>query len=149
VTLLFSLIVATAIAQVFFRYVLRSPIAWASELVIQLMIWAIWLCGPIGIYQKGHLRISFLKDRFSLRTQRILTVPLDLLTLIFFTILGIKGIEVIQSVEGMVLLSMPIPTGVMFAAAPVGATLMIFFFIPELVEDFKHLLLQRKQKMGN
>ena len=56
-------------------------------------------------------------------------------------ILGIKGIEVIQSVEGMDLISMPIPRGWVFAAAPVGASFhVLFLFIPILVHDLKGAL---------
>lgn len=139
VLLLFFIIVSTAFLQVFFRYVFNTSITWANDLVILLMIWAVWLCAPIGLYQKTHLQVNFFEGKFSKRTQSILTALFDLLILILLIILGVKGIEVIQSVAGMTQLILPIPTGVTFASAPVGAFLMIYVLIPECIEAFKNL----------
>ena len=138
---LFLVIAATALAQVFTRYVLRHSLVWAHELDILLMIWAVWLSAVIGIHRKAHLRITLVSDRLSAEKQRVLVVFIDLFTLFLLIILGMKGMDVVQSVEGMDLISMPIPRGFVFAAAPVGAALMILVFTPILVEDIKCLFL--------
>ena len=134
---LFLVIAATALAQVFTRYVLRHSLVWAHELDIFLMIWAVWLSAAIGIHRKAHLRITLISDRLSAEKRRPLIVFIDLFTLFLLIILAIKGSEVVQSVEGMDLISMPIPRGFVFASAPVGAVLMLFLFIPVLVQDLK------------
>jgi TRAP-type transport system small permease protein len=136
---LFIVIAATALAQVFTRYVLSNSLTWTHELDILLMIWAVWL-GAIGIHRKAHLRISILSDRLSERTQKIILFVLDVLTLVFLVILGWKGIAVIESVEGTVLTSMDLPRGFVVSAAPVGATFMILFFLPILFIDLRSLL---------
>jgi len=142
---LFLVIAATALAQVFARYVLRYSLVWAHELDILLMIWTVWLSAAIGIHRKAHLRITLIEGRLSKEKQRVLTVFIDLFTLFLLIILGIKGGEVIQSVEGMDLISMPIPRGVVFAAAPVGAVLMVFLFLPIMAGDIKNLSCRRKE----
>src|SRR5512136_2803407 len=101
-----SIVIAvTALAQVFTRYVLGDSLTWTHELDILLMIWAVWLSAAIGIHRKAHMRISILSDRLSEGKQKILTVVTDLLALAFFTVVGWKGIAVIESVEGTVLTS--------------------------------------------
>jgi len=140
VGVLFIIISVTALAQVFTRYVLRYSLVWAHELDILLMIWAVWLSAAIGIHRKAHLRITLFSERLSVKTRRVLLVFIDLFTLFFLLIVGIKGVKVIQSVEGMDLISMPIPRGLVFASAPVGAALMLFLFIPILVQDLKDFL---------
>ena len=137
---LFIAIAATALAQVFTRYVLSNSLTWTHELDILLMIWAVWLGAAIGIHRKAHLRISILSDRLSERTQKIILFVLDVLTLVFLVILGWKGIAVIESVEGTVLTSMDLPRGFVVSAAPVGATFMILFFLPILFIDLRSLL---------
>ncbi len=137
---LFIAIAATALAQVFTRYVLSNSLTWTHELDILLMIWAVWLGAAIGIHRKAHLRISILSDRLSERTQKIILFVLDVLTLVFLVILGWKGIAVIESVEGTVLTSMDLPRGFVVSAAPVGAAFMILFFLPILFEDLRSLL---------
>jgi TRAP-type C4-dicarboxylate transport system permease small subunit len=136
---LFIVIAGTALAQVFTRYVLANSLTWTHELDILLMIWAVWLGAAIGIHRKAHLRISILSDRLSQRTQKLLLVVIDVLTLVFLIILGWKGIAVIESVEGTVLTSMDLPRGFVVSAAPVGAGFMILFFLPILFEDFRSL----------
>jgi TRAP-type transport system small permease protein len=143
---LFIAIAATALAQVFTRYVLSNSLTWTHELDILLMIWAVWLGAAIGIHRKAHLRISILSDRLSERTQKIILFVLDVLTLVFLVILGWKGIAVIESVEGTVLTSMDLPRGFVVSAAPVGATFMILFFLPILFEDLRSLLSKKGLK---
>lgn len=143
---LFIAIAATALAQVFTRYVLANSLTWTHELDILLMIWAVWLGAAIGIHRKAHLRISILSDRLSERTQKILTVVIDLLTLTFLIVVGWKGIAVIESVEGTVLTSMDLPRGFVVSAAPVGAGLMILFFLPMLLEDFRNLFIRPRKR---
>jgi TRAP-type C4-dicarboxylate transport system permease small subunit len=143
---LFLVIAASALSQVFTRYVLRHSLVWAHELDILLMIWAVWICAAIGVHRKAHLRVTLVSNLLSPEKQRALVVFIDLFTLFLVMILGIKGIEVIQSVEGMDLVSMPIPRGWVFAAAPVGAAFMFFLFIPILLQDLKDLFVLSKER---
>jgi TRAP-type C4-dicarboxylate transport system permease small subunit len=81
---LFLILAVTAFAQVIFRYALRSSLVWAHELDILLMIWAVWLGAAVGLYRKGHLRITLLSDRFSVEARNILLVPTDVATVFYF-----------------------------------------------------------------
>jgi TRAP-type C4-dicarboxylate transport system permease small subunit len=146
---LFLIIGTTALAQVIARYVFRHSLVWAHELDILLMIWAVWLSASIGMYRKAHLRITLLSEKLSERTQRALTLFIDFFTLFFLILLGVKGIGVIQSVEGMDLISMPIPRGLVFAAAPVGAALMILLFLPALILDLRGAFSHIEKRGGN
>ena len=133
-------IAATALAQVFTRYLLSHSLTWTHELDILLMIWAVWLGAAIGIHRKAHMRINILSDRLSEGTRKVLMVAIDIITLIFLVVVGWKGIAVIESVEGTVLTSMDLPRGFVVSAAPVGAGFMILFFLPILLEDFRNLI---------
>jgi TRAP-type C4-dicarboxylate transport system permease small subunit len=113
------------------------------------MIWAVWLGAAVGLYRKGHLRITLLSDRYSAKVRTILPVLIDAATVLFLILLGIKGIQVVQSHEGTTLVSMAIPRGFMFAAAPVGAVFMIFLFIPALIEDVKGLFIMQREGRRN
>ena len=146
VGVLLLVIFATALSEVFARYVLGSSILWAIEFNILLMIWAVWLSAAIGVHRKAHMRVTLISERLPVKAQRVLTIFIDLCTLFLFLILGIKGVEVVQSLEGMDLITMPIPRGIVFAAAPVGAALMILILIPILIEDLKVLFLHAKER---
>jgi TRAP-type transport system small permease protein len=145
---LFLVAAVTAFAQVFWRYVLRDSLIWAHELDIALMIWAVWLGAAVGLHRGAHLRITIFSERLPAGVQKVVLVVLDLMTLFFLLVLGIKGIDVIESVAGMTLVSMPVPRGMVFAAAPVGAGLMILLFIPSLIRDMRALVLALGNRGG-
>lgn len=146
VGVLLLVIFATALSEVFARYVLRSSILWAIEFNILLMIWAVWLSAAIGVHRKAHMRITLLSDLLPIKAHKVITVFIDLCTLFLFLILGVKGIEVVQSLEGMDLITMPIPRGIVFAAAPAGAVLMILVLLPILIEDINALFIRAQER---
>jgi TRAP-type C4-dicarboxylate transport system permease small subunit len=61
-----SLILLTLLA-VFARYILNSPLAWAEEVQMFLMIWTVMLGAIIAAWHKSALRIDII---FSLTTPR-------------------------------------------------------------------------------
>jgi TRAP-type C4-dicarboxylate transport system permease small subunit len=146
VGVLFLTLAAITFAQVFFRYLLKNPLTWAHEVDIILMVWAVWLGAAVGIYRKAHLRITLLSERFSKEVQRVLALSIDLLVLIFLIAVGIKGIGVVRSMEGMTFTSVDLPRGLMFAAAPVGAALMAFLLIPAVTQDVRDLIMSRRRE---
>jgi TRAP-type C4-dicarboxylate transport system permease small subunit len=146
VGVLFLTLAAITFAQVFFRYLLKNPLTWAHEVDIILMVWAVWLGAAVGIYRKAHLRITLLSERFSKEVQRVLALSIDLLVLIFLITVGIKGIGVVRSMEGMTFTSVDLPRGLMFAAAPVGAALMAFLLIPAVTQDVRDLIMSRRRE---
>jgi TRAP-type C4-dicarboxylate transport system permease small subunit len=143
VTGLFAVIIFTAFVQIFARYVLDTSIVWINDLDIQLMIWAVWLCAPIGLVQKAHMKVDFFEGSFSPTAQRILNVFFDFLTVAFLVILGVWGTKVMKSLAGMIHLTLPVPTSLLFAAAPIGACLMLFVIIPDVTDDLRNLLFER------
>ena len=146
VGVLFLGLAAVAFVQVFFRYLLNNPLTWAHEVDIILMVWAVWLGAAVGIYRKTHLRITLLSERFSMEVQRVLALSIDLLVLIFLFTVGIKGIGVVRSMEGMTFTSVDLPRGLMFAAAPVGAALMVLLLIPAVTQDLRNLIKSRRRE---
>ena len=134
---MFLVIVLTTIAQVLFRFILNTSLVWANELAILMMIWAVWLSAAIGIYRKAHIGMTFIRDCLPILVRKSVSILIDCCVLVFLVVLGIKGMDVVQSLEGMTLVSIPLPREVMAAPAPVGAALMAFFLIPILVKDFK------------
>jgi len=146
---LFIVIAATALAQVFTRYVLGNSLTWTHEFDILLMIWAVWLGAAIGVYRKAHLRITIISDRLSESARKIVLVLTDFLTLTFLAVVGWKGMALIESVEGTVLTSMDLPRGFVVSAAPVGAGFMIVLFLPALLEDFRDLFILSGEREGS
>ena len=148
VGVLFLTLATITYVQVLFRYVLKNSLTWAHEVDIILMVWAVWLGAAVGIHRKAHLRITLLNERFSRELRRVLALSIDLLVLIFLFTVGIKGIGVVHSMEGMTFTSVDLPRGLMFAAAPVGAALMALLLIPAVTQDIQDLIKSRRRGSG-
>src|SRR4030042_3168082 len=75
------------------RYILKRPPDWAEEIVIYLIIWAVFISASILAAQKGHVAATLIVERFSLKTRRYLAVFNGLVALRFcvlFRILRVK-----------------------------------------------------------
>ncbi|WP_217632682.1 TRAP transporter small permease [Marinobacter sp. AC-23] len=67
--LLLSAITLLALASVMARYVLNTSLAWSSEILIGLLVYATFFCGYLALRQGAHLRIDVLVARLSRRAQ--------------------------------------------------------------------------------
>ncbi|RUT28341.1 TRAP transporter small permease [Arsenicitalea aurantiaca] len=62
------------IVQVFFRYVLNSPIAWTEEAVMIAFIWAVFWSAAFMVPIKGHVTFDVVYDVVSDNTRRIFAI---------------------------------------------------------------------------
>ena len=123
VGLLFIVIVAVTLAQVFCRYTLGFSLTWSHEVVILLLIWAVWLCMPIGLDRMEHISVTFLVDRVSDSTRARLVWFHWALSIFFFGMVFFLSFPVVKAFEGMELFSIPIPTNARYYAATAGSLL--------------------------
>jgi len=137
VGLLFIVIVAVTLAQVFCRYVLGFSLAWSHELVILLLIWAVWLCVPIGLGRVEHISVTFFLDHTS-PAARARLIWLDwALSMFFFGLVFFLSFPVADAFEGIYLSSIQIPTNARYYAATVGSLLAVFVLAANLFQPRK------------
>ena len=137
VGLLFIVIVAVTLAQVFCRYALGFSLTWSHELVILLLIWAVWLCMPIGLDRMEHISVTFLVDRVSDSTRARLVWFHWALSIFFFGMVFFLSFPVVKAFEGMELFSIPIPTNARYYAATAGSLLAGFVLAAKLFQPRK------------
>ena len=61
--ILFSSLMISVVIQVFYRYILNTPITWIEELSRILLIWTIFMGSIIAHYNHGHPKIEYFIDR--------------------------------------------------------------------------------------
>ena len=137
VGLLFIVIVAATLAQVFCRYALGFSLTWSHELVILLLIWAVWLCMPIGLDRMEHISVTFLVDHVSDSLRARLVWCHWALSLFFFGMVFFLSFPVVKAFEGMELFSIPIPTNARYYAATAGSLLAGFVLAAKLFQPRK------------
>jgi TRAP-type C4-dicarboxylate transport system permease small subunit len=135
VGLLFMVITGVTLAQVFCRYALGFSLSWSHELVVLLLIWIVWLSVPVGLDRGGHLAVTILFDRLSVKNRRRLAWFHLIASLAFLALVFFLTFPVAEAFEGMRLLTMPIPTNARYYAATAGCLLSLIVLslkLPEL-----------------
>ena len=113
VVVLFLAMTITVIIQVFFRFVIQSPLRWTEELARYLMIWLVLMASAIAMRNRSHLQVDVLTSALPQKPKRILTAIVDLLTIVFLCIM-------------------------IYAAFPTGGVLMIMEQLLTFIERLKN-----------
>jgi TRAP-type C4-dicarboxylate transport system permease small subunit len=92
-----SIISIALVVQVFFRYVLRSPLTGPQELVRFLFVWFVYLGASYGVREGAHIRLSHHVSLMPEKIQRIIRVIADLCWLLFCAVIVWVGIGLVES----------------------------------------------------
>ena len=123
------------------RYVINSSLSWGEELTLWLFVWFVWLAVSHAFHHRAHVRITAFRDLLNERVGRILDVIVDLLILAFLVVLTIECLKLIQlpfvANQSSVVLGIPIP--VLYASAPVGASLSALRVVQHMIPTLRQL----------
>jgi TRAP-type C4-dicarboxylate transport system permease small subunit len=121
---LLAAIFVILILQIAFRYVLNAPLVWTEELARYLYVWACYLGAAVALRRGNHIVIAFVLERLPPRPGAAVALGTQLLGLLFFGALTVLGLELMARTHTVEAITLPIPWSVIYAAAPVGATIM-------------------------
>ncbi|GAK57861.1 tripartite ATP-independent periplasmic transporter, DctQ component [Candidatus Vecturithrix granuli] len=133
----FSLIFSIMLLQIFFRYVLSSPLVWTEELCRYLFIWICFLGWTIALKRGSHIRINFVIDRIPWRFRKILLILFQVLILFFLFQLTRFGIAMMQRSFSVPTITLFFSWAYVYLAAPVSAIIMFLYSLLHLVELFR------------
>ena len=84
VVVLFLAMTITVIIQVFFRFVIQSPLRWTEELARYLMIWLVLMASAIAVRKRSPLQVDGLATSLPQKAKSILSAVVNLFTVVFF-----------------------------------------------------------------
>ena len=73
--------------QVFFRYVLNSPLAWPEEAARYMMVWMTFLIAPVAYRQGLIVRMESVVDRLPHALRSVLEIATNVLVLLLAIVL--------------------------------------------------------------
>jgi TRAP-type transport system small permease protein len=126
----------TIMAQVFSRFVLGSSITWSEELARLLMAYIIFIAAAVALRYQKLIAVEIVPDRLRGRSKTILTIFIQLIGIIFFFILLVQGVEMVQKVHLQQSAALRLPMSVFYACVPIGAFLLIMNSIAVMIETF-------------
>ncbi|MFC7319317.1 TRAP transporter small permease [Halobacillus campisalis] len=133
--LLFGIVFVT-ILQVFFRFVLDSPLTWTDELGRFLLVWVVFLGVGVVSLDDRHLAVNMLQEYMPPIVQLITSFIIRAVIIVFLVIVIYSSQEVIAAAHSNTTGALDIPYSWWRIAAPVGSGLMIIFTIIRSVYDF-------------
>ena len=131
-TAVLAVLVVIGGAQVLFRFLLHSPLSWALEASVILLVWATMLSGYVGVRRDCHLSADFLGLQLSPVTRWALQVASLVLCLVFVALYGWTSLVVIDAMEGIPFTALPITQPVLYWSLPVSAVLMAVALLDRL-----------------
>lgn len=125
----FATVVTLTIAQIFFRFVLDSPLVWSEELVRILVVWMTFLGAAVICWDGRHLSVDVAFVRLPPRLRRGLRVFNTAVALVFLAVLVWYSIPLVELAMYVTIGALDLPEAVYRVPATVGGVLMILFVV--------------------
>ena len=137
VVILFVAMTITVLIQVFFRYVMQSPLRWTEEAARYLMIWLVLLGSGVAMRNKAHLQVDVLTSALPEKPKKFVNIIVSALVIAFLLIMTVYGFKVAMKTMFQTSPAMRLPMSLIYAAFPVGGVLMIMEAGVSFVEMLK------------
>ena len=121
---------ASVALGVIFRYGLNRPLLWSDEVASSSLAWMTFI-GAAMLYSQrnGHLSLTFLTDRLSPKTRRVVRTMADVVELILLAVILVGGIVFMHYNGEAVTSALELPVYAVYSVVPVTAFLAIAFLI--------------------
>ena len=129
------------VVGVFNRFVLQSTSGWEQETARLLFIWLTWIGASLAVRKRLHIRIDFIYQYVSDRSENLLYIFSNLVV-ITFCVLAFDGfIPVLETTRGFgaSLVTLDLSTIYFKAAIPAGLALMTLRAIQMTIIDIQNL----------
>lgn len=121
------------LTEVFFRYILDTPLSWGGELSQTILVWITFIGAAVMLYRGEHMVIDLLVQRISSPGARKALRFAGSFAILLFVLVGtIAGWQVVLRTWGMRTTAMQIPAGILYLAFPAGCVLMVFVVLRDL-----------------
>ena len=129
-------LVIISFAQVISRYVLHVSLSWSEESCRFLLMWLGMLSAAYGFKIKAHFSLSFIKNKFSNRFQRLVTLVTTGLMSVFLVIFIFFAIEITLTGLGRLGPGTQLSYAVPYSSTIVGGILMLYYLLRSFYKDY-------------
>ena len=133
--LLLASIIIIIIVEIFFRYVLNSPLGWPEEIARFLFIWLSFLGTALAIKEKVLAGINYFIDKFTTGYMKYFHYVVHILIVIFLLSSIIGSYKIVKIGMNISLTSTSIPWGYAYIAFPIGLGLSLFYYVYILINE--------------
>lgn len=135
--------------QVFFRYVLESPLSWSEELARYAFVWISFLGAAMALGKRMHFGIDYLVNKFPPRLRAGVELVTNCAILVFVLVLVVKGFQTSTTAKYIHSAGLHLRMDIVFNAIPVSGLIMAYYLVRQIIEDLKMSFLHSPSKEGN
>jgi len=139
---IFSLVLISAVVQVFTRYVMNSSLSWTEEVARFGFIWLTMLGASITLKNHSHASISIILDHMPKKIRKVVSIFIDLLILFFCVIMTTQGVKLAILTKNQPSPAIHIPMAYIYISVSIGGLSMLFHTLWDL---YKHINLKFKK----
>jgi TRAP-type C4-dicarboxylate transport system permease small subunit len=143
--LAFAVLVAVVVAAVFWRYILNDSLVWAEELARYLFVWVTFLGGGIGVGKNIHVGVDSLVALLPNFVKKLVELCIEVMVAVFLVALIVVGIQFASFGMDTRALLIPIPTGYVYLAVPLGGFVMLANVLLQIANHSASLLKERRR----
>lgn len=125
------------VAQVFFRYVLHSSLAWTEEMSRFLLIWLVLLAAAAEVKRGAHISMRVLVDLFKPHWRALVDRIASVLILCFALIMVVYGLQLSERTMSQTATTLPIQMGQVYLALPLSGLIMVINVLRLFWEDWR------------
>jgi TRAP-type C4-dicarboxylate transport system permease small subunit len=134
------LFVAVVFLAVLTRYVFRAPIITSIELARIGFVWCAFLGAAVCLKREKHTQFLFLLDRLRGKARLRLTICIALLSLGFFAVVTLKGLQMVRAVQDTYFPALGWSQVWLYLPVPVCCACMLIHITALLARDVRALL---------
>ncbi len=124
--------------QVISRYFFSAPSSVSEALTRYAFVWLIIISATYIFGQREHIYISVLKDKLPAKAKRVVNILIELVTIIFASLVMVYGGFSISNMNMLQIDSiLNIPTGVMYSIIPICGVIIIFYSLYNIMLEIK------------
>lgn len=125
---------ATALAfyGVLMRYIFKIPLDWGEEVIVYMIIWAVFISASLLAEEKGHVAATLLVERFSLKTRRTLAIFNGFLAIGFCVLIAIFGYKIVGQAflkDERSLTALRFPVWIPYLSVALGCSLVAMKYV--------------------
>lgn len=134
--MLFAFLVLLVTWQVFTRFVLNNPSVISEELAKYCFVWLVLFGSAFVFGERGHMAIEFLKDKLPEKIKSVVEIFIELVIIVFATLVLIKGgFDATSMTMGQLSAALQIPIGYLYAALPTSGVIIVFYCVNNIFEN--------------
>ena len=136
---LLSVATILAATQVMLRYTVGFTFHWAEELVVVLVIWAVFVGSSAAVRRQLHIRVELLADILPPPARAVLRLITSAICLFFVTLVGVFAWQYTAFLDGSgeINPALEVPESWLYAGLPFGLALMSVRYLQDVVVDFR------------